>query len=724
MDLGINEGDTIYISVRAYNGAGLYSGVVTSGPVAVDYEPLGEASNQLSVGFAGGWSQAELADLQWFLARMLPVIKEIYGPPSHSYRVTLVNDPYYSSTAVFFSGPNEIHMDGLYPQLLTHELIHAFRDNVVAASNDHWHYDPTLSGFEESFAQGVSFMCMNRYAELYPTDPVVPGGVVYLSDYDWDYDFLNTGIITTTDYWSDGGGSGIYWLRYEMGAAAVIKASKDNPTFARDFNAEYYSRLNADHALTTSRVLMRDIVAAVVPIIEGRPAAEWVDRQRIFDCVVKSGRKIWLRTQHYPNWSEYMIFQRIFYYETYSNGSEWAYWDGGIGDWVYYGLNGSVGHAVLRNWAGTIVAEKDLLIEPVDNPPVYYGFGSETVNLSTDDDTSPWPGDDPADYMLGIHDFGMYRMEVVFGSDTTEVVRIMGDSLRSTSGIFGAVLNDGAPASGVLYIDHEDFPPEPSISVVNGAFHAERSWASVLDPSTGITNSKPGRLFVKYIDQNGKEYTGRRNIDRGSWSGNQMLLFETRDMTPVDNTAVTLASFEAVRRGFYACVIWEVASRSGHMGFNLYREEPGHLRTRVNTDLIAGSTRYEFVDRSAPAGTASYWLQEVETGGATAWHGPVTLPPVPGSERVLDLFPNVPNPFNPVTAISYRLPDWGRAVLAVYDAAGACVTTLVDEDQRAGDHTVEWSGRNAKGMEVSSGVYFLRLTFGNQVRNRKIVLLK
>ena len=65
-------------------------------------------------------------------------------------------------------------------------------------------------------------------------------------DYDWDYDYQNTDVLTTTDFWSDGAGTGIYWLRYEMGAAAIIKILKEYPSFAEDFNRAYYARLDAD----------------------------------------------------------------------------------------------------------------------------------------------------------------------------------------------------------------------------------------------------------------------------------------------------------------------------------------------------------------------------------------------------------------------------------------------------------------------------------------------
>jgi flagellar hook assembly protein FlgD len=56
---------------------------------------------------------------------------------------------------------------------------------------------------------------------------------------------------------------------------------------------------------------------------------------------------------------------------------------------------------------------------------------------------------------------------------------------------------------------------------------------------------------------------------------------------------------------------------------------------------------------------------------------------------------------------------------------GARVATIVDATVPAGDHVVEWNGRDANGRAQSSGVYFCRLTVnGSPVATRRIVLVK
>jgi len=80
---------------------------------------------------------------------------------------------------------------------------------------------------------------------------------------------------------------------------------------------------------------------------------------------------------------------------------------------------------------------------------------------------------------------------------------------------------------------------------------------------------------------------------------------------------------------------------------------------------------------------------------------------------------NYPNPFNVSTNISYSLAEAENVSLKVYDIAGRLVQTLVDEVQDAGSYTVTWDA-----SEVSSGVYFYKLTAGDYTLTKKMNLLK
>ena len=71
---------------------------------------------------------------------------------------------------------------------------------------------------------------------------------------------------------------------------------------------------------------------------------------------------------------------------------------------------------------------------------------------------------------------------------------------------------------------------------------------------------------------------------------------------------------------------------------------------------------------------------------------------------------NYPNPFNGPTIIEYRLPETSEVELIVYDLRGHEVVTLVHGVQEVGRHRINWDGKSHGGAQVSSGIYFYRIT--------------
>ncbi len=119
----------------------------------------------------------------------------------------------------------------------------------------------------------------------------------------------------------------------------------------------------------------------------------------------------------------------------------------------------------------------------------------------------------------------------------------------------------------------------------------------------------------------------------------------------------------------------------------------------------------------------------------TAWdvNGNESEPSAPAgiSTGVVEVGPRlslrhaVPNPFNPMTVISYELPEPGTVSLRIFDASGKLVRVLVDGQWRTvGIQHVSWDGRDNEGRSLPSGVYFYRLEVGGEVLTKRMVLLK
>jgi hypothetical protein len=88
------------------------------------------------------------------------------------------------------------------------------------------------------------------------------------------------------------------------------------------------------------------------------------------------------------------------------------------------------------------------------------------------------------------------------------------------------------------------------------------------------------------------------------------------------------------------------------------------------------------------------------------------------------LHQNYPNPFNPTTTIEYDLPKSSSVRLEIYNITGQKVRTLTSGQASAGHQTIVWDGRDATGRSVSSGIYLYRLTAGEYVKTRKMLLMK
>jgi len=89
------------------------------------------------------------------------------------------------------------------------------------------------------------------------------------------------------------------------------------------------------------------------------------------------------------------------------------------------------------------------------------------------------------------------------------------------------------------------------------------------------------------------------------------------------------------------------------------------------------------------------------------------------SVNEFNLGQNHPNPFNHSTTISYQLPDVGFVSLKIYNAIGNEVATLVNSNQTKGSYTIHYDAK-----DLTSGVYYYKLRFNDQVKSNKMFLIR
>ncbi|MCD4819647.1 MAG: carboxypeptidase regulatory-like domain-containing protein [Candidatus Cloacimonetes bacterium] len=85
---------------------------------------------------------------------------------------------------------------------------------------------------------------------------------------------------------------------------------------------------------------------------------------------------------------------------------------------------------------------------------------------------------------------------------------------------------------------------------------------------------------------------------------------------------------------------------------------------------------------------------------------------------------NYPNPFNPVTTISFNTFEASKVELSVFNIKGKKVVTLINDELESGSHSYNWNGTDANGKTVASGIYFYKMKSGRYSTTKKMILMK
>ncbi len=186
---------------------------------------------------------------------------------------------------------------------------------------------------------------------------------------------------------------------------------------------------------------------------------------------------------------------------------------------------------------------------------------------------------------------------------------------------------------------------------------------------------------------------------------------------------VELTSFTGALAGNKIMLNWVTATETNNRGFEIQR-----INNKAEWEVLsfiqgAGnsvSTKYySFIDETynKNSRTIRYRLKQIDFDGKFSFSEEISV--VNTANVSFHLYQNYPNPFNPTTTIFYILPEPGPVELTIYDALGNKLETLVDKEQEAGMHEISFNAKN-----LSSGLYFYRLTSGNRTLTGKMNLIK
>ena len=169
---------------------------------------------------------------------------------------------------------------------------------------------------------------------------------------------------------------------------------------------------------------------------------------------------------------------------------------------------------------------------------------------------------------------------------------------------------------------------------------------------------------------------------------------------------------------------WNTATELNNYGFEIERSVVSNTERNLEWKVIGFmpgngtsniSHSYNFQDNDLTAGNFRYRLKQIDNDGTFEYSNSIEVTILP---KQFALYQNYPNPFNPSTTISYDLPTNDFVTLKIYDVLGNEITTLINEEQQAGYHKINFNA------SFSSGMYFYTLNSASQTLTNKMILIK
>ena len=315
--------------------------------------------------------------------------------------------------------------------------------------------------------------------------------------------------------------------------------------------------------------------------------------------------------------------------------------------------------------------------------------------------------------------------------------------------VTGSTWNDGTHED-YLTIKYDNSGNELWVAVYDGPINAsDRSEAIAVDDSgnvcvTGVVNQTPNGEAKAYVDPSSslpgtrqmkrigeppgdfgtiKYYPGGDTVWVRIYDGPGNSYDGARDVALDSAGSVYVTGYSSQNNQYpynrdYTTIKYRADGDSAWM---MRYNGPGDSDDEARAIAVDGSgnvyvTGYSFGDGGAEQDYATIKYGQTETSVGEEADGSI----IPS----FTLQQNYPNPFNPKTVIQYSIENPAHISLKVYNIKGQLIRTLVNQRKSSGIHRLLWDGKDAKGMEVSTGIYFYRLKTGEFTQTKKMVLLK
>lgn len=323
-------------------------------------------------------------------------------------------------------------------------------------------------------------------------------------------------------------------------------------------------------------------------------------------------------------------------------------------------------------------------------------------------------------YAIGSHTNGTGPVNI----DLKNNIIINNHSGNTGSSAIGLI-----PATSVLTSDYNDLLSNQNLVNYQGTLYADlAAWQATTQDLNSVT--KPVNFVsaadlhlagssLGDLDLAGTPLAGiTTDIDGDVRSATFPYIGADESLIPLP---VELTSFSADYSNGNVLITWSTATETNNQGFEIQRKSAADFETLsfVNGNGTTTQTQsYSFVDDEISNGVYSYRLKQMDYDGTFSYSNIIEIDVT--SPMQFELSQNYPNPFNPTTMINYQVAKPINVSLVIFNTLGEEVAVLINNQfTESGTHSVRFDGSN-----LASGTYIYRLTAGDFVQIKKMMLTK
>ena len=216
------------------------------------------------------------------------------------------------------------------------------------------------------------------------------------------------------------------------------------------------------------------------------------------------------------------------------------------------------------------------------------------------------------------------------------------------------------------------------------------------------------------------------------------MFYEFRKLAVFDDNVWVVGSSSPVFRSTNFCETWEIITpgqQIGGIGIHFINQNTGYIGRSLNNLIKTTNSGYNWYEQRTDSTSLAFISSITFANDTVGWYscgvGKIFKTITAGqwltnvtsysnqTPNKFSLSQNYPNPFNPQTKIEYSIPKDDFVTVKIYNLLGREVMILENEYKKSGSYKITFDGAN-----LSSGVYYYKISSGKFEQVKKMILIK